>query len=331
MSFAVTTLILSLCMPFLLGLGGCRNYQAFHDERHRRIITDTTAKLERKTYDAGLYTSRGWAYYCVNQYEKAISDFNRAIEIDSENASAYKGRGITSKIIDYQALEVKGVPYHHNGYVEDTKKADRLEPGKLEEETNQGFGYISNVSNEFIYPVSGDCFAESNLILGSTTKTQAVEMLPSNWWYKYGATRVYRPTKPSIGKVGKVVKNARYLYQPEIGGKYFTLYQPVLILVFDKKNKLVVIRTSQMMSLTGSMDEREMQIARKRKEKFQDLMRQHQFTEVYRDEENPKYGEKTMRAEITPCLTVDIEVPIEPDSDYLKYTTIEYIYTCPTK
>jgi len=318
----------------MFGIGGCaelllgRSYQDFHNERHERTIASTTTKLEKNTYDAGLYVTRGWAYYCVSQYENALSDFNRAIEIDSENAAAYRGRGITSKVVDFQALAIPTMPYTHKGYIEDTKKADRLKPEKLDEEINQGFRYISNVSNEFIYPVAGDCVAESNLILGSTTKTQAVEMLPPAFYYRYGAAAVYRPTKPLIGKVGKVVDNAKYKYEPEIGGTYFKLYQPNLLLVFDKNNKLVVIRIGHLMPLTETGDERSRQIGRKRLEKYRDLMRQYQFAEVYR--ETIWTDLKVMRAEIAPCVTADISVPVEPRSTFVTYV-VEYIYTCSTK
>jgi hypothetical protein len=183
------------------------------------------------------------------------------------------------------------------------------------------------------------------LILGSTTKTQAVKILPPPPWnyaYADGPIPVYRPTKPRIGKVGKVVDSARYNYKTQIE-QYFPLkHWRDLLLVFDKNNKLIVIRTYDTIFLTGlrsfSLDEigneRLKQIAHKRYEKYQDLMRQHQFTEVYRDSEHATYGykysDKTMRAEITPCVTVDITVPIEPSSKSVLYT-LEYIYTCPTK
>ena len=81
-------------------------------------------------------------------------------------------------------------------------------------------------------------------------------------------------------------------------------------------------------------NERLGRIGRKRFEKYQDLMRQYQFTEVYRDKKHLKYGYefgyKTMRADITPCVTLDIGMRIVPKSTTVMYVT-EYIYTCPTK
>lgn len=332
MNFTVAVPLLSLCLTLMLGIGGCttlllgKSYHGFHDERHRRVITDTTAMLERNPNDAELYVARGKAYYCRLQYKEALSDFNRAIGIDSENAAAYRLRGITSKIVDFQALEVKTLPYTHKGYEADTKKADILEPRKLDEEINQGFGYISNITNEFIYPVTGDCVAESYLILGSTTTTQVAEMLPPPQWPGIGTAiyPVYKPTKSRIGKVGKVVDNARYRFTPEKPWR--------MELVFDINDKLVVIWTIDSMTI-GFGDERQRKIGRKRLEKYRDLMRQHQFVEVYkvyRDTGDTMFDKKTLRAEITPCVTVDIAVPLKPQSTYVIYS-VEYIYTCPTK
>ena len=349
MNFAVTALLLSLCLLLMLGLGGCTSYVSFHDERHRRVITDTTAMLERNSYDAGLYVARGRAYVCkgkrdpdrpdaIKAYEKALSDFNRAIEIDSENAGAYRGRGLARYHVNPYVVLPTGrkaiiTPQTHKGYAEDTKKADMLNPGKLDEEINQGFGYISNVTNEFIYPVTGYCVAgTSNLILGSTTTTQAAEMLPpDDYTSSHGARALTgKVTKPRIGKVGKVIDNVRSFYSTA----YDTL-PSALDLIFDKNDKLVVIRNIDSMLSSSEEDtyesiyeinpERLKKIGRMRREKYRDFMRKHQFAEVYRDDR-----EKTMRAEITPCVTVDISVPSDPNSDFFIFGT-EYIYTCPTK
>ena len=68
-----------------------------------------------------------------------------------------------------------------------------------------------------------------------------------------------------------------------------------------------------------------------RLERYQDLMRRHPFVEVYRESDTVWDAKKTLRAEITPCVTVDIAVPIEPSIyDSVTYI-IDYIYTCPTK
>jgi len=343
MKFPGSVPLLSLCLLLMFGIGGCaelllgKSYQDFHNERHERTIVGTTAKLEKNTYDAGLYVTRGWAYFCAHKYEKALSDFSRAIAIDPENAAAYRGRGNASRAADFQAPPDGVIRHPHKGYVADINKANILEPGKLDEEINQDFGYVSNVTSEFIYPVPGACFAEIDLILGSTTTTQAAEMLPPKPYDAYGPVPVYRPTKPLIGKVGQVVANVRYKYAPNLSLPYTGVTNRSLLLVFDKNDKLVVIRNIDAMLLKGigtMLDdlgnERLKKISRERYKKYRDLMRQHQFSEVYR--ETILHELKVMRAEITPCVTVDISVPAEPEPEPASVIYIvEYIYTCSTK
>jgi len=341
MHLAVAAPLLLLSLLLTLGIGGCASYsyKEFHDERHGRVITDATKKLEGNPHDAGLYASRGKAFFCTRRYEKAIADFNKAIEIDPINAMAYRGRGIASRIVDNQALPAGSVINGpHKGFVEDTNTANILDPGWLDAEINQGFGYISNVTNEFIYPVTGYCVEGTrDLILGSTTTTQAAEMLPPKDFTSHGARRFTgKGDKPRIGKVGKVVENVRSFYKADYG----TL--PEVTMIFDKNDKLVVIRNVDQMHLDKGFNihlgkagnERLGRIGRKRFEKYQDLMRQYQFTEVYRDKKDLKYGyefsDKTMRAEITPCVTLDIGMRIVPKSTTVMFVT-EYIYTCPTK
>jgi len=324
----------------MFGIGGCaelllgKSYHGFHEERQGKIITDITSKLERNPYDAELYVVRGKAYSCIRQYEKALSDFNRAIEIDPENAAAYRGRGPAAQKVDYKKIGNDNSPENNLKRTRvfkkreaDINKSNILNPGKLDEEINQGFGYISKTTNELIYPVAGDCVAENDLILGSTTKTQVAEMIPPQWnTVGTNIYPVYKPTKPRMGKVGEVVENARYWFKPVEPWR--------MRLVFDKNDKLVVIQYVDTMSFYESFPERSKKISRMRLEKYRDLIRQHQFTEVYRDAEHAVYGyeyrDKTMRGEITPCVTVDITVPIEPRSTSVTYV-IEYIYTCPTK
>ena len=341
MNLADGTPLLSLSLLLMIGIGGCASYsyKDFHDDRHGRVITEATIKLEINPRDAGLYATRGRAYYCRREYEKALSDFNRAIEMDPNNAIAYRGRGIASKIVDRRALPKSSViSGPHEGFVADTNKANLLDLERLEAEINQGFGYISNVTNEFIYPVTGYCIKGTiNLILGSTTTTQAAEMLPPKDFTSHGA-RAFRGKgdKPRIGKVGKVVDNARSFYKTD----YDTL--PSVTLIFDMNDKLLVIRHVDSMRLekindinqSKAANERLLRIERKRFEKYRDLMSRYQMTEVYRDKKHPKYGyeysDKTMRAEITPCVILDITTPIVPKSTSVMYIT-EYIYTCPTK
>ena len=45
--------------------------------------------------NAGTYYNRGFTYYDLGQYERAIQDFGDAIRIDPLDAQAYYNRGLT--------------------------------------------------------------------------------------------------------------------------------------------------------------------------------------------------------------------------------------------
>ncbi len=48
---------------------------------------------QTKSENAGFYESRGLAYLEKRQYDKAISDFNKALKMSPANANAYHNRG----------------------------------------------------------------------------------------------------------------------------------------------------------------------------------------------------------------------------------------------
>ncbi|WP_417347198.1 tetratricopeptide repeat protein [Ferrimonas sp.] len=333
------------CLGTLLVLWtvGCssRSYIDFHDERHGRVIAEATVRLEANPEDPELFATRGRAYFCTRQYHRAITDFSRAIALDPDNANAYRGRGRARRIIDHQALATGAIiSAAHPGFVADTDKANRLDPARYEAEVNQGFGYFSETSGEFLYPIRGYCIdGVQELRLGSTTANQAAQLLPLDRFTSHGARRFLgkrsQAEKPRIGKVGPVVDRVRSFYEIESD----SLPSPTLI--FDQRDRLVVIRNVDSM-FTGTVvdrnlgeagNERMMRIEAERLEKYHALMRSHRFTEVYRDEKHPEYGDrysnKTLRAELTPCVILDITLPIILNSGFVIYDT-EYIYVCPT-
>jgi len=69
------SIILSVCFLIILFIAGCPKVQQ--------------PKLE----DAEAYTSRGLAYLYKGQYDQAISDCNRAIEINPRNIETLNIRG----------------------------------------------------------------------------------------------------------------------------------------------------------------------------------------------------------------------------------------------
>ena len=66
---------------------------------------------------ADAYTNRGWAYASKSQFDRAIADFDKAIEINPRHANAYTNRGLAYEekklrdkaIADYRAA-LKIVP-----------------------------------------------------------------------------------------------------------------------------------------------------------------------------------------------------------------------------
>jgi tetratricopeptide (TPR) repeat protein len=45
----------------------------------------------------GLYRERGVNYFATKYYDRAMADFNEAIKLDSKDAWAYLGRGLTKR------------------------------------------------------------------------------------------------------------------------------------------------------------------------------------------------------------------------------------------
>jgi lipoprotein NlpI len=60
-----------------------------------QAVDDFTKALEMGSKDAVVYYHRGIGYVNQGQYSWAIDDFNKALEIDPKNAGAYYYRGVT--------------------------------------------------------------------------------------------------------------------------------------------------------------------------------------------------------------------------------------------
>ncbi len=54
---------------------------------------------ERKVEDAAAYNNRGLAKARLKDYQVAIADFTRAIEIDPQYANAYSNRGMAKELV----------------------------------------------------------------------------------------------------------------------------------------------------------------------------------------------------------------------------------------
>jgi tetratricopeptide (TPR) repeat protein len=95
------------------------------------LIVAGCAEIHRPTLDAEAYFNRGLAYLQKYQYDQAISDFTKAIEIDPRSASAYNNRGLAWKnkgdydraIADYnKAFEINLQNYIADSVIDDCNK-----------------------------------------------------------------------------------------------------------------------------------------------------------------------------------------------------------------
>jgi hypothetical protein len=294
-------IFLMLILPLLIASGCIAQETIWEDyvQQQEKIIAESSKKLELNPKDAVAYYKRGEAYRLIEQYDKAILDFNKAIDIYPEYARAYEGRADA-----YFGLNKTDAAN------DDLKKAEEIDPTIFDDEKNWGFGYVSETSKKFIFPAvdAGKRHREGDLVLGSTTMKQAVKMLPG--WPGHGPTRISKnEIETQAGKVGEVLRNVRYTYNPMIAGD--------LVLVFDKNKILVVIHVFLANSISPESNE-----SKKEQERITNMMKVYQFEEVSRNKDTI-----TMRGEIMPCITVDIFVPVASEEPV---STIEYYFTCPT-
>ena len=140
-------------------------------------------KRERRRKRSKSYNNRGLAYYNKGQYDRAIADYTKAIQINPKRASAYNRRGVAyakkgqydSAIADYtKAIQInpnyafayndRGVAYAKKGQydraIDDYTKALSINPSLAEARTklNALEGKIASRSNspfEFINKLEG--------------------------------------------------------------------------------------------------------------------------------------------------------------------------------
>jgi tetratricopeptide (TPR) repeat protein len=62
--------------------------------QYQKAIDDYTKAIELNSKNAGAYYNRGIAYNDLGQYQKAIDDYTKAIELNPKDAGAYGNRGV---------------------------------------------------------------------------------------------------------------------------------------------------------------------------------------------------------------------------------------------
>ena len=106
------------------GLACCESKQ------HEKAIEDYNKAIELNPKYAEAYYNRGIAYYELNQHEEAIEDFTKAIELNPKYADSYNNRGVA-----YSKLN------QHEKAIEDYNKAIELNPNDAAAYSNRGTVY----------------------------------------------------------------------------------------------------------------------------------------------------------------------------------------------
>ena len=98
LSLVLATLALAGCETMGRGAGSPQQRVAVLEEDTQGTSTVNIASLseviQRNPSDPGAYNTRGAAYARVGRYGDAISDFNKAVQIDPNNAPAYTNRAL---------------------------------------------------------------------------------------------------------------------------------------------------------------------------------------------------------------------------------------------
>ncbi|MBE9592380.1 MAG: tetratricopeptide repeat protein, partial [Proteobacteria bacterium] len=99
-------------------------------KKQEKAIEDYNKAIELNPEDAMAYNNRGAAYAKLKKQEKAIEAYNKAIELNPEDATAYNNRGTT-----YYELKKQ------EKAIEDYNKAIELNPGYAMAYNNRGNAY----------------------------------------------------------------------------------------------------------------------------------------------------------------------------------------------
>ena len=111
---------------------------AHHDKgEYDRAIADYTKAVELNANDAVVYNNRGIAYRAKGDNDSAIADYTRVTEINPRDAVAYNNRGI--------AYRAKG---NNDSAIADHGKAIELDPELASAYNNRGIAYRARGDND---------------------------------------------------------------------------------------------------------------------------------------------------------------------------------------
>ena len=85
-----------------------RGYLFLMLQSYNKAISDSNRTIKLNSGFADSYLTRGKAYLALKEYKKAIEDFDRAIELDPDNIDKVKQEAIEYKKQAYEALAEMG-------------------------------------------------------------------------------------------------------------------------------------------------------------------------------------------------------------------------------
>jgi tetratricopeptide (TPR) repeat protein len=101
-------------------------------ERYDKALTEYNQAIQINPNYAEAYNSRGIVYAHLQQYDKALADFDRAIKIDPSDAKAYNGRGVV-----YYNLQ------QYDKALADYARAIQIDPNYANAYSNRGVVYYN--------------------------------------------------------------------------------------------------------------------------------------------------------------------------------------------
>ncbi|MBL8098087.1 MAG: tetratricopeptide repeat protein [Anaerolineales bacterium] len=108
-------------------------YRAFANiflERYVDVIQDFDKVIQINPQDTTAYHNRGFAYFILGEYERAIQDYNQAIKINPQNANTFSSRGVAYLILS-----------EYERAIQDFDKAIQIDPKFTEAYINRGSAY----------------------------------------------------------------------------------------------------------------------------------------------------------------------------------------------
>ena len=113
------------------------NYYAREVNNYEKALQDYNTFIKINPYDASIFSNRGNLYGLMKQFELSLADYSRALLIDSTHVESYINRAVT-----YMAMK------KYDLALIDINKGILLNPEKLSGYKNRAYCYVNMLKNE---------------------------------------------------------------------------------------------------------------------------------------------------------------------------------------